>query len=113
MHGDHLADLFGDLKEFEDWMEKNQLIHGGFSSWSKLEILPDDHPEHEKSLEEYMEDQEMAVQLIIANDSKTYITITLNSGTIAEKTENFPDNLLDELKKMAMNGPFKVQLKEI
>jgi hypothetical protein len=109
MFEDHVADLFG-LK-FEEWMDKNHVISGGFVSWSEAEILPDNHPEHDKSLEEYMEDEETAVELIANNNS--HIIITLTSGKIAEKSEDFPEDLLGELKDMAINGPFKVQLKEL
>ena len=108
MFEDHVADLFG--LEFEEWMEKNHVISGGFGSWSEVVILPDDHPDHDKSLEEYMDDEETAVELIANNG---HIIITLHSAKIVEKSDDFPDNLLDELKEMAINGPFKVQLKEL
>ena len=102
----HVADLFG--LEFEEWMEQNHVI-GDFVSWSELEILPDNHPEHDKSLEEYMGDEETAVELIANNHST--ITITLSSGKIVEKSDDFPENLLSELKDMAINGSFKIHLK--
>ncbi len=108
MFEDHIADLFG--SEFENWIEKNDMI-AEFVSWSEIEILPDDHPDHAKSLEEYMEDEKTAVNLF--GGSNGNIIITLSSGTIVEKSDNFPKNLLDELKEMAINGPFKVQLKEL
>ena len=109
MFEDHVVDLFG--LNFEDWMDENQVIGGGFVEWSELEILPDDHPEHEDSMEKYLEDSETAMELI-TNDGHS-ILITLPSGTIVEKSDDFPNNLLDELKEMAINGPFKVQLKEL
>ena len=108
MFEDHVADLFG--PEFDEWMGKNNVISGGFVSWSKIEVLPDDHPDHDKSLEEYSEDEETAVHLIAPNG---HIVITLNSATIVEKSEDFPEHLLNELKEMARNGPVKFQLKEI
>ena len=108
MFEDHVADLFG--LDFEEWMEKNHIIGGGFVSWSEVVILPDDHPDHDKSLEEYMDNEETAVELIANNG---HIIITLHSAKIVEKSDDFPDNLLDELKEMAINGPFKVQLKEL
>jgi len=108
MFEDHVADLFG--LEFEEWMEQNHVISGGFVSWSEVEVLPDDHPEHEKSLEEYMEDEETAVHLIANNG---HIIITLHSATIVEKSDDFPENLLNELKDMTTNGPLKVQLNEL
>jgi len=108
MFDDHVAGLFG--LGFEEWMEKNHIVGGGFVSWSKVVILPDDHPDHDKSLKEYMDDEEIAFELI-ANDG--HIIITLHSAKIVEKSDDFPDNLLDELKMMAKNGPFKVQLKEL
>ena len=107
MFEDHLADLFG--SKFENWIEKNDMI-AEFVSWSEIEILPDDHPDHAKSLEESAEDHQTAVNLWGSNGN---IIITLSSGTIVEKSDNFPKNLLDELKEMAINGPFKVQLKEL
>ena len=108
MFDDHVADLFG--LGFEEWMEKNHVVGGGFVSWSKVVILPDDHPDHDKSLKEYMDNEEIAVELIANNG---HIIITLHSAKIVEKSDDFPDNLLDELKMMAKNGPFKVQLKEL
>ena len=108
MFEDHVADLFG--LEFEEWMEQNHVISGGFVSWSEVEVLPDDHPEHEKSLEEYMEVEETAVHLIANNG---HIIITLHSATIVEKSDDFPENLLNELKDMTTNGPLKVQLNEL
>jgi hypothetical protein len=108
MFEDHVADLFG--LDFFEWMEKNHIIGGGFVSWSEVVILPDDHPDHDKSLEEYMDDEETAVVLMAHNG---HIIITLHSAKIVEKSDDFPDNLLDELKEMAINGPFKVQLKEL
>jgi len=109
MFEDHVIDLFG--LNFEDWMDENKVIGGGFVEWSELEILPDDHPEYEDSMEKYLEDSETAMELI-TNDGHL-ILITLSSGTIVEKSDEFPNNLLDELKEMAINGPFKVQLKEL
>ncbi|MGY8755651.1 MAG: hypothetical protein ACKVIR_08165 [Candidatus Poseidoniales archaeon] len=106
MFEDHVADLFG--LEFEEWMEQNHVI-GEFVSWSEVEILPDNHPEHDRSLEEYMEDEETAVNLIANNG---HIIITLTSGKIVEKSDDFPENLLGELKDMAINGPFKIHLKK-
>ena len=108
MFDDRVVGLF-DLG-FEEWMEKNHIVGGGFVSWSKVVILPDDHPDHDKSLKEYMEDEEIAVELIANNG---HIIITLHSAKIVEKSDDFPDNLLDELKMMATNGPFKLQLKEL
>ena len=108
MFDDRVVGLFG--LGFEEWMEKNHIVGGGFVSWSKVVILPDDHPDHDKSLKEYMEDEEIAVELIANNG---HIIITLHSAKIVEKSDDFPDNLLDELKMMATNGPFKVQLKEL
>ena len=108
MFDDRVVGLFG--LGFEEWMEKNHIVGGGFVSWSKVMILPDDHPDHDKSLKEYMEDEEIAVELIANNG---HIIITLHSAKIVEKSDDFPDNLLDELKMMATNGPFKVQLKEL
>ena len=108
MFDERVVGLFG--LGFEEWMEKNHIVGGGFVSWSKVVILPDDHPDHDKSLKEYMEDEEIAVELIANNG---HIIITLNSAKIVEKSNDFPDNLLDELKMMATNGPFKVQLKEL
>ena len=104
MFDDRVVGLFG--LGFEEWMEKNHIVGGGFVSWSKVVILPDDHPDHDKSLKEYMEDEEIAVELIANNG---HIIITLHSAKIVEKSDDFPDNLLDELKMMATNGPFKVQ----
>jgi hypothetical protein len=108
MFDDHLADLFG--LEFDNWMEKNNVI-AEFVSWSEIEVLPDDHPDHAKSLEEYSEDEETAVHLY--GGSNGNIIITLNSATIVEKSEDFPEHLLNELKEMAINGPVKFQLKEL
>ena len=108
MFDDYVADLFG--LGFEEWMEKNHVVGGGFVSWSKVVILPDDHPDHDKSLKEYMDDEEIAFELIANNG---HIIITLHSAKIVEKSDDFPDNLLDELKVMATNGPFKTQLNEL
>ena len=108
MFDNRVVGLFG--IGFEEWMEKNHILGGGFVSWSEVVILPDDHPDHDKSLREYMEDEEIAVKLIANNG---HIIITLHSAKIVEKSDDFPDNLLDELKMMATNGPFKVQLKEL
>ena len=105
----HVVDLFG--LNFEDWMDENQVISGGFCEWSELEILPDDHPGHKDSMEKHLEDSEIAMELI-TNDGHL-ILITLSSGTIVKKADDFPNNLLDDLKEMAKNGPFKVQLKEL
>ena len=109
MFEDYVVDLFG--LNFEDWMDENHVISGGFCNWSELEILPDDHPEHKDSMEEYLEDSKIAIQLITNNGHQ--IQIILYSGTIVEKSDNFPNNLLDELKEMAINGPLKLQLKEL
>ena len=108
MFEDFVVDLFG--LDFEEWMDKNQVVSAGFIHWSELEVLPDDHPEHKASLEENMEDGEVAIHLI-ANSGN--ITIVLSSGTIVEKSNDFPDDLLSDLKSMAENGPSKVQLKEL
>lgn len=96
MFEDHVADLFG--LEFEEWMEKNNVIGGGFVSWSEVVILPDDHPDHDKSLEEYMDDEETAVELIANNG---YIIITLHSAKIVEKSGDFPEELIKQLIEMA------------
>ena len=108
MFEDDLADLFG--SEIENWIEKNNMI-AEFISWSEIEILPDDHPDHANSLEEYAEDEETAVNFF--GGSNGNIVITLNSAKIVEKSEGFPEHLLNELKELAINGPFKVQLKEL
>ena len=108
MFDDHLADLFG--PELEIWMEKNNLT-AEFLSWSKIEVLPDNHPDHDKSLEEYSEDEETAVHLY--RDSDVSIIVTLHSAGIVEKSENFPEHLLNELKEMALSGLVKYQLKEL
>tara|TARA_B100001741_G_scaffold307514_1_gene302461 strand:+ start:643 stop:990 length:348 start_codon:yes stop_codon:yes gene_type:complete len=96
MFEDHVADLFG--LEFEEWMEKNHVISGGFVSWSEIVILPDDHPDHDKSLEEYMDDEETAVELIANNG---HIIITLHSAKIVEKSDDFPEELIQQLIEMA------------
>ena len=96
MFEDHVADLFG--LEFEEWMGKNHVISGGFVSWSEVDILPDDHPDHDKSLEEYMDDEETAVHLIANNG---HIIITLHSAKIVEKSEDFPEELIQQLIEMA------------
>ena len=96
MFEDHVADLFG--LEFEEWMEKNHIISGGFVSWSEVVILPDDHPDHDKSLEEYMDDEETAVELIANNG---HIIITLHSAKIVEKSDDFPEELIQQLIEMA------------
>tara|TARA_B100001564_G_scaffold183767_1_gene154453 strand:+ start:707 stop:1054 length:348 start_codon:yes stop_codon:yes gene_type:complete len=96
MFEDHVADLFG--LEFEEWMEKNHVISGGFVSWSEVVILPDDHPDHDKSLEEYMDDEETAVELIANNG---HIIITLHSAKIVEKSDDFPEELIQQLIEMA------------
>lgn len=96
MFEDHVADLFG--LEFEEWMEKNHVISGGFVSWSEVVILPDDHPDYEKSLEEYMDDEETAVHLIANNG---HIIITLHSAKIVEKSDDFPEELIKQLIEMA------------
>ncbi len=96
MFEDHVADLFG--LEFEEWMEKNHVISGGFISWCEVDILPDDHPDYEKSLEEYMDDEETAVHLIANNG---HIIITLHSAKIVEKSDDFPEELIQQLIKMA------------
>lgn len=108
MFEDHLIDLFG--MEFENWLEKNNMICE-FVSWSRIEILPDTHPNHAKSLEEYMQDEETAVYL--RGEKNIEITITLNSAVIVEKSEDFPEHILDQLKEMASSGPIKSQLKEL
>jgi len=96
MFEDHVADLFG--LEFEEWMEKNHVISGGFVSWSEVVILPDDHPDHDKSLDEYMDDEETAVELIANNG---HIIITLHSAKIVEKSDDFPEELIQQLIEMA------------
>jgi hypothetical protein len=96
MFEDHVADLFG--LDFEEWMEKNHIISGGFVSWSEVVILPDDHPDHDKSLEEYMDDEETAVELIANNG---HIIITLHSAKIVEKSDDFPEELIQQLIEMA------------
>ena len=96
MFEDHVADLFG--LDFEEWMEKNHVISGGFVSWSEVVILPDDHPDHDKSLEEYMDDEETAVELIANNG---HIIITLHSAKIVEKSDDFPEELIQQLIEMA------------
>jgi len=108
MFDDHLAELFG--PKLDNWMEKNNLI-GEFISWSEIEVLPDNHPEHDKSLEEFSEDEETAFHL--RGDSNVSIIVTLHSATIVEKSENFPEHLLNELKEMALSGQVKYQLKEL
>ena len=96
MFEDHVADLFG--LEFEEWMEKNHVISGGIVSWSEVDILPDDHPDYEKTLEEYMDTEETAVQLIANNG---HIIITLHSAKIVEKSGDFPKELIVQLIEMA------------
>ena len=49
MMEDHVMDLFGE--HFEEWMDNNGVISGGFCSWSETPSLPEDHPEHANSLE--------------------------------------------------------------
>ena len=107
---DHVFDLFGD--GFEDWMEKNNVLPDIFISWSELEILPDDHPDHEKSLEAYLEDDVPALPLIFPNGHR--ITITLEGHPrIVEISVDFPEEMLTELKELARNGPQKSVLKEL
>ena len=96
MFEDHVADLFG--LDFEEWMGKNHIIVGGFVSWSEVVILPDDHPDHDKSLEDYMDDEETAVELIANNG---HIIITLHSAKIVEESGDFPKELIIQLMEMA------------
>ena len=116
MFDDHLAELF--CPELENWMEKNNLI-GEFISWSKIEVLPDNHPDHEKSLEEHSEDEETSIHIYGNPGDASWtlpnvsIVVTLHSATIVEKSEKFPEHLLNELKQMASSGQVKYQLKEL
>ena len=108
MMEDHVMDLFGE--HFEEWMDNNGVISGGFCSWSETPSLPEDHPEHASSLEANLESAEVAIELITSDGEK--VTITLSSGIVVEKSDNFPVKLMDELKEMALKGPSKVHLSE-
>ena len=95
MFEEHILDFFG--PDFDSWMDKNGLTCV-VVSWSNLTILPDDHPDYEKSLKEYIEDEETAFNIC---GSQGNITVTYDSAKIVEVSEGFPEPLLLELKGFA------------
>tara|TARA_B100000131_G_C18104473_1_gene607224 strand:+ start:1896 stop:2207 length:312 start_codon:yes stop_codon:yes gene_type:complete len=96
MFEDHIYDFFGE--NLDSWLDANDLILL-VGSWSEVEVLPDNHPDHEKSLEEYMESEELAFE--ISGNEQVSITIGYTSAKVLEISENFPEQLLAEMKDFA------------
>jgi len=96
MFEDHIYDFFGE--KLDSWLDANGLILV-VCSWSEVEILPDNHPDHEKSLEEYMESEKLAFE--ISGNEQVSITIGYHSAKVLEISENFPEHLLAEMKEFA------------
>jgi len=98
MFGDHILDFFGPT--FDSWLEENKLLLECIS-YSDIEILSDDHPGHQKSLEDYMEDQELAFAISSYHLFYSKIVIGSESAKVLEISKEFPESLLAELKSFA------------
>ena len=96
MFEDHIYDFFGE--NLDSWLDANGLILL-VCYWSDVEVLPDNHPEHEKSFEESMESEELAFE--ISGNEQASITIGYHSAKVLEISEDFPEQLLAEMKKFA------------
>jgi hypothetical protein len=96
MFEDHIYEFFGE--NLDSWLDANDLILL-VCSWSDVEVLPDNHPDHEKSLEESMESEELAFE--ISGNEQASITIGYHSAKVLEISEDFPEQLLAEMKEFA------------
>ena len=96
MFEDHIYGFFGE--KLDSWLEANGLDLT-IGDWSEVEILPDDHPDHEKSLEEYFETSSLVFEIF--GDNQIRIIIEYHSGKIIEISENFPEQILAEMKDFA------------
>ena len=96
MFEDHIYEFFGE--NLDSWLDANDLILL-VCSWSDVEVLPDNHPDHDKSLEESLESEELAFE--ISGNEQASITIGYHSAKVLEISENFPEQLLAEMKEFA------------